>query len=137
MAQLTAAELQNILQEAFPENSSIEVEGVHENGVTLRLKVHDGHARPGGTVSGPALMTLADSAAWIAVMSLIGDVLLAVTTSLHIDFLRKPPLSDVLAKATVLKLGKSLAVVDVFLKSEETGTVVAKSSVTYSIPPKK
>jgi len=81
-------------------------------------------------------MTLADSAAWLAVMSLVGDVQLAVTTSLHIDFLRKPPLSNVLAEATVLKLGKALAVVDVFLLSEQTRAVVAKSSVTYSIPPR-
>jgi len=69
-------------------------------------------------------------------MSQVGEVLLAVTTSLHIDFLRKPKLADVFARANVLKLGKSLAVVDVFLTSEGSSDVVAKSSVTYSIPPR-
>ena len=102
MALLSASDLQDILQKAFPENATIVVETVDDSGVTLRLKVHEGHSRPGGTVSGPALMTLADSAAWMAVMSQVGEVLLAVTTSLHIDFLRKPKLADVLARANVL-----------------------------------
>jgi len=134
--QLTAEQLQQILQSAFPDNKSIQVVALNDQGITVRLVVSEAHSRPGGTVSGPALMTLADSAAWLAVMSLVGDVQLAVTTSLHIDFLRKPPLSNVLAEATVLKLGKALAVVDVFLLSEQTRAVVAKSSVTYSIPPR-
>ena len=92
--------------------------------------------RPGGTVSGPSLMALADCAAWLAVVGQIGPVALAVTTSLHIDFLRKPALVDVVAVGTLLKLGPRLGVVDVALHSVADDALVAKAQVTYSIPPR-
>jgi acyl-coenzyme A thioesterase PaaI-like protein len=82
------------------------------------------------------MMTLADTSAWVVIMSQIGPVVLAVTTSLHIDFLRKPELTDIMAKARILKLGKRLAVVDVELFSRDSAELVAKSQVTYSIPPR-
>ena len=72
----------------------------------------------------------------MAILSRIGPVVLAVTTSLHIDFLRKPALTDVLAEATILKLGQRLGVVDVTLRSAGASAVVAKAQVTYSIPPR-
>lgn len=134
---MSVQDLQRFLLDAFPDSppSTVVEEVVHER-VRLRLPVERHHRRPGGTVSGPTLMTLADSAAWLAVIAEIGPVALAVTTSLHIDFLRKPPLVDVVADATMLKLGKRLAVVDVALRSEGAGALVAKAQVTYSIPPR-
>ena len=87
-------------------------------------------------MSGPALMGLADGAAWLAVLAQIGPVALAVTTSLHIDFLRKPPLVDMVAEGRLLKLGKSLGVVDVSIRAEDADELVAKAQVTYSIPPR-
>jgi acyl-coenzyme A thioesterase PaaI-like protein len=80
-------------------------------------------------------MSLADTAAWVAIMSQIGPVVLAVTTSLHIDFLRKPQLTDLMARTRMLKLGRRLAVVDVDLYSRGETELVAKAQVTYSIPP--
>jgi uncharacterized protein (TIGR00369 family) len=80
------------------------------------------------------MMMLADTAAWMAILAQIGPVLLAVTTSLHIDFLRKPQLSDLMAKARVLKLGRKLAVVDIELFSRGSRELVAKAQVTYSLP---
>ena len=77
---------------------------------------------------------LADTAAWMAILAQIGPVVLAVTTSLHIDFLRKPAVTDLLAKATVLKLGRRLAVVDIGLFSQDHEQLVAKAQVTYAIP---
>ena len=82
------------------------------------------------------MMSLADTAAWMAILSRIGPVVLAVTTSFHIDFLRKPPLDDLLAEAVLLKLGSRLAVVEVSLRSEHSEDLVAKAQVTYSIPPR-
>jgi len=81
-------------------------------------------------------MALADCAAWLAVVGQIGPVALAVTTSLHIDFLRKPDLVDVVAEATLLKLGKRLGVAEVALYSAGSDDMVAKAQVTYSIPPR-
>ena len=112
------------------------VDHVDEAGLTLRLKVAERHLRPGGTVSGPALFGLADVAMYLAILSRIGPVALAVTTNCSIDFMRKPAAgSDVLAQARILKLGRSLAVGDVLLFSEGGGDPVARASLTYAIPP--
>jgi uncharacterized protein (TIGR00369 family) len=80
------------------------------------------------------MMMLADTTAWVAVLAQIGPVLLAVTTSLHIDFLRKPDITDLVARGTVLKLGRKLAVVDVSVYSRGRDEMVAKAQVTYAIP---
>ena len=128
-------ELQVFLDAAFPGDLPYTVEEVFDTGVRLRLAVDESNVRPGGTVSGPSLMALADCAAWLAVVGQIGPVALAVTTSLHIDFLHKPALVDVVAVGTLLKLGTRLAVVDVVLHSVARDALVAKAQVTYSIPP--
>ena len=129
-------ELQRFLDDAFPGELPYVVESVDGTGMCLRLRVDGSNVRPGGTVSGPSLMALADCAAWLAVVGQIGPVALAVTTSLHIDFLRKPSLVDVVATGTLLKLGARLAVVDVALHSVADDALVAKAQVTYSIPPR-
>jgi uncharacterized protein (TIGR00369 family) len=112
------------------------VDRADEAGVTLRLIVAERHLRPGGTVSGPAMFGLADVAVYLAILSRIGPVALAVTTNCSIDFMRKPVAGrDVLAEARLLKLGRVLAVGDVLLFSEGGTDPVARASMTYSIPP--
>ena len=137
MTVLNASELQDIMVAAFPGNEVPRVESVDDESVLLSMPVDDRHGRPGGTLSGPTMMTLADTAAWMAILAQIGPVLLAVTTSLHIDFLRKPEVRDLMARARVLKLGRKLAVVDVELFSRGATQLVAKSQVTYSLPSTK
>ena len=136
MAVMDAEALQRLLDGAgFGGPPPYVVEDAGDWGVRLRLPVTTAHQRPGGTVSGPALMALADAAAWLAVLAQIGPVLLAVSTSLHIDFLRKPALVDVVADGDLVKLGTHLAVIDVSLRSVGAEPLVAKAQVTYSIPP--
>jgi acyl-coenzyme A thioesterase PaaI-like protein len=134
---MDAAQLQAFLLDSFPKSPpDFVVEESDGSRVRLRLPARAVVGRPGGTASGPTLMALADSTAWIAVLSRIGPVALAVTTSLHIDFLRRPPLEDLVAEGVLLKLGSRLAVVDVAIRSDGVGdAVVAKAQVTYSIPP--
>ncbi len=136
MPVLGIAELQTILQGGFPEADVPTVEEVNDDFVLMSYAIGDRHGRPGGTVSGPVMMTLADTSAWVVIMSQIGPVVLAVTTSLHIDFLRKPELTDLMARARILKLGKRLGVVDVEIFSRGESELVAKAQVTYSIPPR-
>lgn len=133
---MTAVELQNFLGDAFP-GAPIPyvVEAISTETVTVRLPVSMATSRPGGTVSGPSLMALADTAAWLVIVGQIGPVALSVTTSLHIDFLRRPALVDVIAVGNLLKLGKRLGVADVALYSMGSDAVVAKAQVTYSLPP--
>jgi len=134
MATLTVAELQDILAMAFPNAEVPRVEEVSGDTVLVCLPTSQRHGRPGGTISGPTMMMLADTAAWMAILAQIGPVLLAVTTSLHIDFLRKPDITDLMARGRLLKLGRKLAVVDVEVFSRGETKLVAKSQVTYSIP---
>lgn len=112
------------------------VERADAEGVTLRLCVAERHLRPGGTVSGPSMFGLADVALYLAILSRLGPVALAVTTNASMDFMRKPMAGrDVLAEARLLKLGRVLAVGDALLFSEGEAAPVARASMTYSIPP--
>jgi uncharacterized protein (TIGR00369 family) len=124
--------LQRVLDQV---ESPYTVDEVMENGdVRLRLPVAHAHIRPGGTISGPALMAIADGAAWAAVLSHRGPDMSPVSTSLHIDFLRKPDPVDLVADGVVLRLGRTLAVIDVSIRSTETERLVAKAQITYAIP---
>lgn len=112
------------------------VDHADDAGVGLRLLAGERHLRPGGTVSGPALFALADVAMYLTILSRIGPVALAVTTSCSIDFMRKPEAGrDVIAQARLLKLGRVLAVGDVLVFSQGKAEPVARASLTYSLPP--
>jgi uncharacterized protein (TIGR00369 family) len=101
----------------------------------VRLPIDHAHIRAGGTVSGPAMMALGDFAVYALVMGMIGPARLAVTTSLNINFLRRPAPVDIVAEATLLKLGKRLAVAAVNIHSLGDDDPVAHLTATYSIPP--
>lgn len=139
MPQMTAAELEAFLAAQFPQMQSLpyRVERVDDGSLLLRMFYHESQLRPGGTISGPSLMTLADTAMYFLVLAHIGPVALAVTTNLNINFLRKPQPGDVLAQANLLKLGARLAVGDVTMFSEGDAEPVAHATVTYSIPPQR
>lgn len=132
------AALNAFMAQEFPQAAAQDtrIEQLAQAQIRIRLRYHDSHLRPGGTVSGPALMGLADRAVYLLVLSLIGPVALAVTTNLNINFLAKPAPRDVIAEARMLKLGKRLAVAEVSLRSDGDDTLVAHATVTYSIPPR-
>ncbi|HEY5103600.1 MAG TPA: PaaI family thioesterase [Acidimicrobiales bacterium] len=137
MTVLTIDELQQIVVDAFPDYDVPRIEELTEDSLLMSQPVSDKNSRPGGTLSGPTMMALADNSAWLVILAHIGPVLLAVTTSLHIDFLRKPEITDLMARAKLIKLGRRLAVVDVELFSRDSSELVAKAQVTYSIPPRE
>jgi uncharacterized protein (TIGR00369 family) len=137
MTRISIAEFEELCREhaPFARLFGFRVERLEEGVAQVRLPFSNDLLRPGGTVSGPALMALADFAVYAAVLSRIGAVPLAVTTSLNINFLRRPGAADLLAHATLLKLGKRLAVGEVMLTSEGEPDPVAHVTATYSIPP--
>jgi uncharacterized protein (TIGR00369 family) len=133
----TQAEISQFLQEAFPQ-SKCTVESIGEMRATVRHTVGNDELRPGGTVSGPVMMATADVALYVAILAQIGIVPLAVTTSLNINFLRKPAADkDIIGVCKLIKLGKTLAVGEVQLFSEGKPEMVAHVTGTYAIPPKK
>ena len=105
----------------------------------VRLPPRAEFLRPGGTVSGPALMSLADYGMYVAVLSAIGRVELAVTTNLTCNFLRRPKPGAVIGDCRLIKLGRRLAYGEVSLYSEgdEDAGPVAHVTATYSIPPER
>jgi uncharacterized protein (TIGR00369 family) len=133
------AALQAFLSDAFPQVAGdFTVEEVRPMGIRMQMHVGERNLRPGGTVSGPAMFSLADVAVYLAILAMIGPEALAVTTNASIDFMRKPAAGrDLLAEARLLKLGRALAVGDVLVFSEGTAEPVARASLTYSIPPKR
>jgi acyl-coenzyme A thioesterase PaaI-like protein len=121
----------------FPQTRCV-VEAVGAGSATVIHPVGDAELRPGGTVSGPVMMAVADVAIYIAVLGAIGIVPLAVTTNFSINFLRKPESSrNIVAVSKLLKLGKSLAVGEVAVYSQGHEPMVAHAVGTYSIPPQR
>lgn len=136
---MSADEVRSFLVGEFPQalEMPVEITAIGEGTLTLRWRFDARGLRPGGTVSGPTLMTLADTAMYFLLLTNLGPLGLAVTTSLHIDFLRRPEPRDVIAQAELLKLGKVLAVGRVGLYSEGDARPVAHASLTYSLPPQR
>ena len=134
----TQAELAAFLQAEFPQNRCTLEELDADGSVVVAHPVGDSELRPGGTVSGPVMMTLADVALYIAILARVGIVPLAVTTNLSINFLRKPRADRrVVARCRLMKLGKTLAVGEVWIFSEGEDEPVAHATGTYAIPPKR
>jgi len=136
---VTLEQVRAFLYEQFPQGLAFgSLEALGDGWAEMRLEVDESHLRPGGTVSGPAMMGLADVAMYAAILSRIGLVPLAVTTNLNINFLRKPVAhAAIRARAKLLKLGKNLGVGEVFVYSEGMDEPVAHATMTYSIPPEK
>lgn len=137
-AVMSVKELEEFLTREFPQafgaGKPHHVERVGHNTATVRLDADESHLRPGGTVSGPAMMALADVAVYVALLGQIGPVSLAVTTNLSINFLRKPAPGPMFADARLIKLGKRLAVGEVGLRGPGRDDLVAHCVATYSIP---
>ncbi|WP_166260471.1 PaaI family thioesterase [Marinobacter salicampi] len=129
-------ELRVFLTEHFPQGERFgTLERSGEGWAEMILEVGDEHLRPGGTVSGPTLMALADVALYAALLSQIGLVPLAVTSNLNINFLRKPMAGQpIIAYARMLRVGKVLGVGEVYLRSKGSDDPVAHATISYSIP---
>jgi acyl-coenzyme A thioesterase PaaI-like protein len=133
-SRVTLEDMAAFLRKEFPQNTCT-VEAVGHGSATIRQRVGMAELRPGGTVSGPVMMTVADVALYVAILGDIGLVPLAVTTSLSINFLRKPSADrDILGVCKLLQRGKSLAVGEVSIYSEGVTEPVAHAVGTYSIP---
>lgn len=136
MTRMSARELDEFLHREFPQidEHGFRIEEVRDGFARVKLPFHERQIRPGGTISGPTLMHLADTAMYVAVLAIIGPVPLAVTTNLSINFMRRPKPTDLVGEARLLKLGRRLAVGDVAIFSSGESEMVAHATLTYSIP---
>ena len=138
---LTTVEVNELLARVYPELNaqlgSYEAVDVFAGGCTVRLNADERHLRPGGTVSGPSLFTLADIGGYVCVLSHAGPDALSVTTNLNINFLRKAEAGPIDGHCRIIKLGKSLLVFDIDIVAGPDKHTVAHATGTYSIPPKR
>ena len=138
-AAMTVEELERFLAAEFPQGfhpeSGLTIEAAWHGGCRVRQAYSPQFIRPGGTISGPTMMALADFAMYVAVLAAIGPVPLAVTINLNINFLRRPANRDLIAECRLMKLGKRLAVGEVAIRSDGEDEPVAHVTSTYSIPP--
>lgn len=134
MSLVSPEQMAAFLRREFPQ-TRVTVESLAADEVVVAHAVGEAELRPGGTVSGPVMMTVADVALYVAVLHRIGLVPLAVTTSLSINFLRKPSAERrILGRCRLMKLGKRLAVGEVWIHSEGQEEPVAHATGTYAIP---
>ena len=135
---MTVAELEAFLDREFPQihhgGRTYHLESVGPLTARVRMDYHERHVRPGGTVSGPSMMALADLALYVTILANIGPVALALTTNLSFNFLRKAEPRALMADCRLLKLGRRLAVGEVSIFSKGASDLVCHATGTYSIP---
>ena len=138
MPVMTSAELMAFIDKEFTqaETAGMAIEHLDDRTIRVRLPTSEQHLRPGGTVSGPTLVWLADVGFYLLILARLGPVALAVTTNLNINFMRKPEAGKLIGEGRLLKLGRSLAVGDFTIWSDGKSEPVAHVTMTYSIPPK-
>jgi uncharacterized protein (TIGR00369 family) len=139
-ARFTVAEVTQLINEHFPQlnadRKQIEILSVTAAGSRVRLLDHVANMRPGGTVSGPAMFTLADAAVYVAILGRLGEAgLQAVTTNISLNFLSRPGPADMIADCRLLKAGRRLVVAETELFSEGRSEMVAHVTATYVLPP--
>jgi acyl-coenzyme A thioesterase PaaI-like protein len=134
---MTIPEVEAFLDKVFPEllihGRIYTVSALVPHGATVRMAYHPSQLRPGGTISGPSIMGLADLALFVALLGAIGPVDQAVTSNLNITFLRRPQ-PALLAECRLFRVGRRLASGDVALRSENSDAIVAHAVATYAIP---
>lgn len=137
MAKISVTEFNRILDQElqWASEMGMTLEHMEAGSAVMRLPYKENSTRPGGTISGPHMMMLADACMYAVVLGLIGKVKLAVTTSFNINFVRKPSATDLLAEGKIIKLGKRLAVLEVSVLTGKENELVAHATGTYSIPP--
>ncbi|MCC5986655.1 MAG: PaaI family thioesterase [Pararhodobacter sp.] len=136
---MQAEALNAFLAEVYPQIADdFRIDRVAPMEADIRLLTAERHLRPGGTVSGPTMFALADLGMYAVTLAMIGPEAMTVTTNAALDFMRKPASGrDMIGRARLLKLGRSLAVGDVLLYSEGMDEPVARAGMTYSIPPRR
>lgn len=135
---LSLEAVQNLVRGAFPSgagNELLTVEALEPGLARVRLPFKKWMTRPGNVLSGPTLMTAADTAMYVAVLGHVGVELMAVTADMNLRFLNKAVIGDVIAEARVLKLGRKLIVMECLVSSSGAPGVTAMHSTgSYARP---
>jgi uncharacterized protein (TIGR00369 family) len=134
---LQAQQIQTLIRDWIPmaEDIDLRVESVTETSALIRIPFDEKNKRPGGSVSGPVLMAAADTAMYASILGMVGEVAMAVTSNLNINFMQRPGEVDIIAEGKILKLGKRIAYCEVELFTSESRDLVAHCTGSYALPP--
>jgi uncharacterized protein (TIGR00369 family) len=134
---LQADQVEALIREWIPMARQIDlrVEAIDAHGARIRIPFDEANKRPGGSVSGPVLMAAADTAMYAAILGALGEVAMAVTSNLNINFMQRPGEVDIIAQGKILKLGKRIAYCEVDIFTSESEDLVAHVTGSYSLPP--
>jgi uncharacterized protein (TIGR00369 family) len=134
---MTAEAVAAFWDEHFPQIQNardVTIVSISPGEAVLRLVPSERHLRPGGTVSGPTLVTLADVTAYATLLAHVGPEPMIVTTNINMNFMRRSALTPLLATCKILKLGRRLGVVEIGIRAEDGGDLIAHATATYAIP---
>lgn len=134
---LSAQEVQALIREWVPmaDDIDLRVEEIKASYARVCVPFHDKNLRPGGSISGPVMMAAGDTAMYAAILGNLGHVAMAVTSNLNINFMQRPKQADLIAEATILKMGKRIAFCEVGVTSRGSDELVAHVTGSYSLPP--
>jgi len=133
---LQAKEVQNLIRAWIPlaEQIDLQVESIADKHARIRIPFDESNKRPGGSVSGPVLMAAGDTAMYAAILGALGEVAMAVTSNLNINFMQRPGEVDIIAEGKILKLGKRIAYCEVEIFTSESPDLVAHVTGSYALP---
>jgi len=133
---LTAEQVEQLILNGIPAaaDSGLRVERVGDGAARMRQPFRSNLIRPGGTLSGPTMMGLADAAMYAAILGQLGRLEMAVTQNLNINFLARPEPCDLIAEAEIIRLGRRSAVLEVRLYSDGSEDMVAHVTGIYALP---
>jgi uncharacterized protein (TIGR00369 family) len=136
---LSATDVTALVDQAFPQIHAagrvMEIEDIGPDTARVRMRLSDRNTRPGGTISGPAMFTLADFSIYAALLGRLGEpVIPAVTSNLNITFLTRPAAKDVIAETRLVRVGRRLAYAEVALYSDGENEMIAHATGTYALP---
>jgi len=136
VAELSLSAAQQILADNFAawvQDLGLSVESTGSGAAVLRMPFSERLVRVGGTISGQALMSAADTAMVIALSGSFGAFKPGTTVSLNVTFMRPVVQQDVLVDARVIRLGKTLAFGEITLRGAKDDKVAAHATTTYAI----
>jgi uncharacterized protein (TIGR00369 family) len=140
--QLTVAEVEALVDRHFPQvhtgGKILHIEDAGLRHARVRMVAHDRNIRPGNTISGPSMFTLADFSIYVAILATLGDsALQSVTSNLNITFMQRPEPRDIVCDVNLIKLGKRLVVAETHLFSDGRDEMIAHATGTYALPSRK
>ena len=101
---MTVEDLRAFMASHFPQVAQdFRIERLAAHEIDVRLHVGEKNLRPGGTVSGPSMFSLADVAVYLAILAMIGPQALAVTTNCSATRAPTPPTAAPAATRAVPK----------------------------------